>query len=553
MHQKLFDIAKRVWGDKISATEMDAFISQAENEAVNFTSSITRQIQFDNYLEAFLSSIDDIVFELDSEGRVINSWATDDSIFWYDRANFMYKRVNEYIPAPLGEHLHQKVTEVQKNKMPIEVEYQSPFDEKYFAARINSIKDNTLKKNHVSVVIRDITERKNEQQQLIEANEKAKAAIDAKAKFLSSVSHEIRTPMNAIMGLTDVLLEQEHTYENTEYLKSIKFSSENLLVLINEILNFNKIEAGKVEYEHVDFDLPYQLHEIKRVFGIRASRKNIVFDTVTDKEVPQIIVGDPYRLNQVFMNIIGNAIKFTDAGRVLLHTSVVHENEDRVTLRFRISDTGIGIPKDKFDTIFESFVQATADTTRFFGGTGLGLSIAKNIVEQQGGSIYVESEVGKGSTFTIEMSFGSSSVDMLSHKENDIENTSVPHLTILVAEDNVLNQLLIKKILGDWNANYIVVDNGLKVLETLKEKNVDIVLMDLHMSEMDGFEATKQIRSKKSIVLNPEIPIIALTADAFPDTRIKVLECGMNDFISKPFKRWDLCSKMSKYVNMSAS
>ncbi len=420
---------------------------------------------------------------------------------------------------------------------------------KYIEISLNPIKDEQNQIVGVAVFSKDVTAIKEAQNDLINARNEAVAAANAKSEFLSNMSHEIRTPMNAIIGMTDLLLEKITEEETREYLKSIKFSSDNLLVVINDILDFSKIEAGKVALEYIDFNIRNKLDEIKKLFQIKASEKNLVFETNIDPNIPKFINGDPYRLNQIIFNLLGNAIKFTNKGFVQLNTKLVGEDEHNIRIAFEIKDSGIGIPVDKKESIFESFSQAYSDTTRKFGGTGLGLAITKKLVYLLGGTIQLESTSLVGSKFTVEIPYNKSTFILEPHDVELVDLSThnyLKGLNVLVAEDNTINQFLIQQTLAKWECNTTITGNGHEAIELLKEKNFDLILMDLQMPEMNGYEATRLIRSKNTTVKNPTIPIIALTADAFPETKRKVLETGMNDFVAKPFNRNELQIKITK-------
>jgi len=419
----------------------------------------------------------------------------------------------------------------------------------YAEISFNPIRDSNGDVIGVAVFSKDITEIKRTEEALIYAKNEAIAAATAKSEFLSNMSHEIRTPMNAIIGMTDILLEKITDEETREYLKSIKFSSDNLLVVINDILDFSKIEAGKVALEFIDFNLSYKLEELRKIFDHKAADKEIYFRINIDKNVPEIVNGDPYRLNQILVNLIGNAIKFTHHGGVDLNVRLRGIEHQIATLQFDVTDTGIGIPKDKMESIFESFSQAYTDTTRKYGGTGLGLAITKKLAYLLGGKIDLKSEINKGSSFSVDIPY---SINTNLKSENiqtfsDTESAQMLEgLKILVAEDNALNQFLIRQTLSKWNCDITISGNGEEAITLLKDEDFDLVLMDLQMPVMNGYEATRIIRSKNTVVRNPMIPVIALTADAFPETKRKVLETGMNDFVAKPFKREELSEKIIK-------
>jgi PAS domain S-box-containing protein len=403
----------------------------------------------------------------------------------------------------------------------------------------------------VAVYSQDITEKKKFEHDLLQARNDAIAAAKAKSDFLSNMSHEIRTPMNAILGLTELLLEENFEGGNLENLKSIKYSADNLLVIINDILDFSKIEAGKITFENINFDLRLRMAELKKTFDYRAKEKGLEFNVNVPEDVPHYIKGDPYRLNQILFNLVGNAIKFTSKGFVEVKTSInPAEDNGKINLVFEIIDSGIGVPEHKQNKIFESFTQAYTDTTRKFGGTGLGLAITKNLTVLQGGSINIKSKVGTGTTFTVEIPFEKGNPDALEQQDKTEKDLilDLSEIKILLVEDNLMNQFVAKQFFKKWNNEISIANNGLEAIEILaKDGSFDLVLMDLQMPELSGFEATEVIRAEHTKVKNRNIPIIALSADAFQETRRKVLEAGMNDFVTKPFKPEELYHKIVKY------
>lgn len=395
--------------------------------------------------------------------------------------------------------------------------------------------------------IMEITDRKNFENELIKAKLMAEEALAAKSEFLSNMSHEIRTPMNAIIGLTEILLKRPLSKEDRENLELIEYSADNLLVIINDILDYSKIEANKVSFEHIPFNLHELLTKLVKTLHIKAVSKSIRLDLVGSEDIPnKMLIGDPYRLNQVLLNLLSNAIKFTNVGEVLLKTEVLEIHDQRVGMKFSVKDTGIGISKDKQSSIFESFTQAYTDTTRNFGGTGLGLAISKRLIELQGGSIGLESELGQGSEFYFYLNFDLG--EPLGEEVSPASDQSASKLTaidLLVAEDNKVNQLLIKQVCRNWNANVEIVSDGMQVVEKSKSREYDIILMDLQMPKKNGYDALKDIRGNQD---NPNVatPILALTADALPETRQKVIEQGFSSHVTKPFRSQELYEQILK-------
>jgi PAS domain S-box-containing protein len=369
---------------------------------------------------------------------------------------------------------------------------------------------------------------------------KAEEAVNSKQQFLSNMSHEIRTPMNAIIGFTKVVLKTELTAKQKEYLMAIKMSGDALIVLINDILDLAKVDAGKMTFEKTPFKLHLSIKAMLHLFEPKIQEKNLKLVTHYDKNIPEVLVGDPVRLHQIILNLVSNAVKFTNEGKITVSVHLLSEKDDEVKLKFTIDDTGIGIKDSKTSKIFENFQQATSGTSRIFGGTGLGLAIVKQLVEAQNGTIHVESAVGKGSSFSFILHFMKTDKEAVLEPEIAELNTEIKDTKILVVEDMELNQLLMKTLLDDFGFECEIASNGKIAIEKLKKSNYDIILMDLQMPEMNGFEATKYIRQTMKLTL----PIIALTADVTTVDVAKCKEVGMDDYISKPVDERLLYSKL---------
>jgi PAS domain S-box-containing protein len=406
----------------------------------------------------------------------------------------------------------------------------------------------------VVIVARDVTDQKRIRKELIEAKifaeeaqgkaeiatELAVNAVKAKQQFLSNMSHEIRTPMNAIIGFTKVVLKMDLTEKQKEYLSAIKISGDALIVLINDILDLAKVDAGKMSFESTPFKLGVSISAMLHIFETKIQEKNLALITEYDTKIPVVLAGDPVRLHQIIMNLVSNAVKFTSNGSITVKVVLLEENDKKVTIEFAVKDTGIGISNDKMERIFENFQQATSGTSRLYGGTGLGLAIVKQLVEHQNGHISVQSTVGEGSTFSFILDFQKTEAVAEQVVEIIELDTEIKNIKVLVVEDMPLNQLLMKTLLDDFGFERDIAANGKLAIERMKTKTYDIVLMDLQMPEMNGFEATEYIRN----VLKSDIPIVALTADV---TTIDVAKCkavGMNDYIAKPFDDRLLYSKI---------
>ncbi len=413
----------------------------------------------------------------------------------------------------------------------------------------------------VVIVARDITSQKIFENELIKAKIKAESAtqiaedaVKAKQQFLSNMSHEIRTPMNAIIGFTKVLFKTELSAKQKEYLNAIKISGDALIVLINDILDLAKVEAGKMTFEKVPFKMASSVSAMLHLFETKIQEKNLELIKEYDSNIPNVLIGDSVRLHQIILNLVSNAIKFTEKGKVTVSVRLLHEDEEQATIEFSVSDTGIGIAKNKLEHIFENFQQASSGTARLFGGTGLGLAIVKQLIEPQGGNITVKSKINEGSTFSFTLSFQKTKGDInldgyLEVKESLELDTEIKNIKVLVVEDIALNQLLMKTLLDDFGFERDVASNGKIAIEKLETKTYDIILMDLQMPEMNGFEATEYIRN----TLNSKIPIIALTADVTTVDLEKCKAVGMNDYIAKPVDEKLLYSKIVGLVKKSVS
>ncbi|MES2239367.1 MAG: response regulator [Bacteroidota bacterium] len=396
-----------------------------------------------------------------------------------------------------------------------------------------------------------VTEQKSVKEELIRVEQTA----IAKANFLSTMSHEIRTPMNAVLGFTTILL-QNAREDQIEHLEMIKYSGDNLLVLINDILDFSKIEAGKIDLEKVDFNLKELVYNIQKALVGKAKNKGIALKVRFDDELPEMLMGDPIRLGQILTNLVSNAVKFTDTGKVVISVALASQNNESKSMNvvFKVKDTGIGIAKDKQELIFESFTQASPETSRKYGGTGLGLAISKRLIEFQGSTIQLDSKPGKGSSFFFNLNFDVSESFLATNNQEDttesyqahIRNKVLKGVRILIVDDNKINVVLVKQFCKLWNIESDSAENGLIALKMVQQKDYDLVLMDLQMPEMDGYEATREIRKLKGNKYQA-LPIIALTASAVGDVKEDVLKSGMNDYVSKPFDPENLFNKINFY------
>lgn len=376
------------------------------------------------------------------------------------------------------------------------------------------------------------------------AVEEANSASESKSNFLSTMSHELRTPLNSVIGLTELLLDNPHSTEQAENLRLLNFSAANLHSLINDILDFNKLGADKLHLEAISVDLYALMNDICSGLRMLTKEKGLQLILDVDDVIKDLrIITDPTRISQIIYNLTGNAIKFTSEGSVSVSLKAINMNSDHVDIRFSVSDTGIGISEDKQEAIFEPFIQASASTTRNFGGTGLGLAIVKRLLMLFNTTINLESISNKGSTFFFDISFKRDKELPAIQLANTQLMDDLTNLRILVAEDNPMNRLLLKKVFSKWNNEPEFAENGHEALEKLSSQIYDVILMDIHMPVMDGYEATKAIR-KISDPGKSGIPVIALTASVSNNLNDKIKEAGMNDYIYKPFNSKELYSKL---------
>ncbi|MCO6162826.1 ATP-binding protein [Flavobacterium sp. NRK F7] len=442
--------------------------------------------------------------------------------------------------------------EINKRNLPDLIEHKNhlfqykptPNFTKWIQANFIKIENINGKIEKIILVCQDVSNRIQGQQELEHAKNTSDYLNKQKDQFIATVSHEIRTPINAILGFTDVLIEIEENNSKMDFLNSIKIAGLGLLHIINDILDISKIEAGMLQIDETPFQLNEVVSNVFTTLKLKASDKNLKFLYSIDSDVVQDLLGDKNRLNQVLINIIGNAVKFTEKGKVELRISQLKKEDQLIYLEFAVTDTGIGIPEKKLQTIFDRFSQAEVSTSRKFEGTGLGLSISKELIEMQNGTIEVSSIENKGTTFTF----------VIPYKVNPEKTTVLNAFTkttldktisknILLCEDNELNQKLITTIFEKTNHNVEIANNGLEALEFLKNKTYDVILMDLQMPIMDGYETTVKIRKELKLIT----PIIALTANSLIYEKERCMNIGMNDYLSKPFSKKELFELLNTY------
>lgn len=438
----------------------------------------------------------------------------------------------------LGQYINEITSLNQSIESKIEERVESLFQEK---ETVLELLGQIETKNKELELVRD---------ELILANQKIEESSRHKETFFTNVTHEIRTPLNAILGFIDLLLDSNLDDEQKENLNAIQISGEKLLRLVNEVLDISKISAGKLKLEKEVFNLYSLIEDLERIHKTKAATKNTVLSAKVQDGLPQYLFGDAVRLHQILINLIGNAIKFTNEGEINIYVTRIWEYDEKVKLSFKVTDTGVGIPEKNQKNIFETFTQVEEKRDRDYGGSGLGLAIVKQLVSLNMGTIELQSASGKGTTFIVNIAYEKPKKKPENIKRKyRLEKNALKDCQILLAEDNAFNQLLEKKVLEKLGSHVTIAENGLQVLELLKKNTYDLILMDLQMPKMDGMEATKIIRSE----LNSNIPIIALTANAFRQELDECLAIGMDDFVTKPFKKEHLARTILKRISKTST
>ena len=499
-----------------------------------------------NQLGTIVENIDDIIFETDLQGKYTFLNSVWEKTTGYPVAESIGKNFTDFVDLLDPSFLDavnalktgnydalNRVFKINTNKKSI-----------WIKSRVQLLLDKNGNPTGFTGMYQDITTIKETELKLIEAS-------SVKDEFLSTMSHEIRTPLNAVLGMSNMLMLNDPKPEQIDTLNALKFSSKHLLNLVNDILDVNKLRAGKLKMRNEEFGLKEMLIGLKDSFSYTASTKDIdlIFDI--DDQIPELIIGDQLRISQVLTNLLGNAMKFVEHGSVKLTCKLLQERDNFNKIFFEVTDTGIGIPEEKLDLIFEKFTQADIDTAKKYGGTGLGLTLCKGFLDQYDSKLYVTSEVGKGTKFSFTLDLEKSTCC----KENINKNLSqskenIKGLDILIVEDNTMNIMVLENYFSLWEISYDVAKNGQEALDKVGSKDYDVVLMDLRMPVMDGYEATKFIRSVDD-GKHAELPIIALSASVSQEVEKRVKVVGMNDYMVKPFAPEELIEKINKQVSQT--
>lgn len=562
----LADIETEVYRHDGSLIEVNVSISVLKDAEGNVVGSIgiMRDItaqktmerklrESENKIHIILDNSAACIMLIDDQERIVSWNQFTENLFGMKKKDLYLKHVQELYPPEewkmlrnanirkLGgnHHINTKILTKKKKKIDVQLS-------------INVLRDSSDNVIGSVGIMQDITEQKRVQAMLVQAKMVAEEASSAKSLFLANMSHEVRTPMNTIIGMIDLTLDHQMDDEQRENLVVAKEAADNLLGLLNDILDLSRVEAGKITLEDIEFHMPNVLKSVVKGMSVIAAKKDLKLSVDIDPNVPELIEGDPVRLRQIFINLINNAIKFTHKGTIETSVKLIKTTNGVAELHFSVKDPGIGIPKDRQAQVFEIFTQAESSTARKFGGTGLGLAISKRLAEMMNGTIWVDSEEGKGSDFQFTGQFKviqQKAIPDASEVRRSIEGEiSLKGVNIIVAEDNVVNQKIVVRMLEKQGCNVEAVVNGQEVIDAIDNRKFDVVLMDMQMPVLDGLEATKLIRANEEHT-GKYIPIIALTARAMQDDKKRCLDAGMDGYVSKPIDRIKLYEEIWGVIN----
>ena len=521
---------------------IEVILEESSNELYKLNQALKSEVDnVENELNTIVNTIEGVIFKTDMEGnfKYLNkAW---EELIGIPRDKALGKNYKELLfGINTGEKSKiEKFLKLNKSDYRTLFKYFKPNGDKvWIQLRLVLTHDNTGNSTGTIGTLIDVTQLKETEIELNQANK-------IKDEFLSTMSHEIRTPLNAVIGMSDILMMDKFLPEQLENLQVLKYSSEHLLALINDLLDLNRYKSKEIKLILDDFDVSELVQNIQLQFKQTALNKRLNFETIIDSNMPSVLKGDSLKLTQVLKNLLSNAFKFTDVGGVIFKVESITSKSNSSTLRFSVSDTGIGVSYDKQKDIFKSFVQASDDTSKLYGGSGLGLYISKELLKIQDSELQLDSAKGKGSTFWFDITFKHSTRNAIapSYQVSKIESLD---LNVLVAEDNKLNALLLKKLFKKWQVNYTIAKHGEELLSIYKTNDFNLILMDLQMPILDGYETTRAIRKMRD-ESKSQIPIIALTAFSKAEVGDKIKRHKMNGYLSKPFNVNELHNLLKFY------
>ncbi len=546
-HEKFLDMVNDAYESfDRDHTLMETILEESSKELFRTNQNLKSESNYaKSRLNNIVNSVQDVLFQTDLYGNFVylnKAWNELTGLSWRRSLGKNYKDLLGGLNRSEKQRLQRFMNEKQKKFHTVFKYYKPNKEAKWIDLNLLITYDQDGNPNGTIGTMADVTSLKQIQIELQKANK-------AKDDFLSTMSHEIRTPLNAVIGLTNILMMEKHLPDQKENFEALKYSGQHLLGLINNILDLNKIQSGNVHYVENEFSLEDLLKEIRAHFKMESEGRKLDFKITKDGNIPDKLLGDRLMLITILKNLLSNAFKFTDHGLIELSINMVSLKAEEAGLLFKVSDTGIGIPKQKQKKIFDSFVQAERNTSRLYGGTGLGLTISRKILRMQNSELNLISRPGEGSIFSFHLKFKVAKTlgETLVKKDNKTKVSPI-NLKVLVAEDNKLNQMVLKKLFGKWDIYYKITSNGEELLEAFEKEDYDLILMDLQMPILDGYQATKRIRGLENKT-KANIPIIALTAFAQDETRERTEKYKMNGFVTKPFDPNEFHNLLSFYGN----
>ncbi|MBM7865438.1 response regulator [Heliobacterium gestii] len=561
LRSTLKDLAAQTGTQADWDSELYEEVTRLNNELVNLQRVLVKKLEKSEERYRLLAEYaSDLISRHTTENLFLYASPACRSLLGYEPEEILGRSGYEFLHPEDMDRVGDNLRETMNRQEPRLFQYRMRRKEGryvWFESTVRPVQNvETGKVQEVIFVTRDITERKRAEEELQAAKERAETADRAKSAFLATVSHEIRTPLHGIIGMIDLLLDTTLTEEQADYGRTIGELSRLLSSIINDILDFSKIEAGRIELEAVDYELRLVINDVINLLRVRSEQKNLDFTCDIDSEIPRFLRGDPVRLRQVMINLGGNAVKFTEKGKVALRVTATPQagksgagHEAARVLRFEIHDTGVGISDEVAPRLFQPFSQADMSTARRYGGTGLGLAIAKRLVEMMGGEIGFQSISGLGTTFwfTAPLVESPSQTSVDTPAMADLLMPELPEKQILLVEDNPVNQKLASIQLKKFGLRLHAVSNGREAVDAVRRETYSLVLMDCQMPEMDGFEATREIRRLED-AQGGHVPIVAMTARAMRGDREECLACGMDDYISKPIRTADLHRVLNHWI-----